>query len=127
MLAKQIMVINRTASLLELLEILLEDEGYAVDTFSDAAISLDDVKQNQPDLVILDQLFSDVLSGWQLIQKMRDDGSTRNIPIVICSSEVFELRKIKQELRQKNIIVIENPFDIDDFVTTVKEVFESAS
>jgi len=67
------------------LSLMLERDGFkvvSVGTGKDAIYALEDL---QPDLVILDLMLPD-LHGWQIIQKMREQPTLRDIPIIVVTA-----------------------------------------
>jgi DNA-binding response OmpR family regulator len=116
------MVINDTQEILELFEQLLTDEGYHVKLYSYQIRDLKVVKEVQPDLIIVDQMFGEEKLGWQLIQKLRMDRDTARLPVVVCSAELKTLKELEGHLKDKNIEVVIKPFDIDDLMGAVKRI-----
>ncbi|MBV2351516.1 response regulator transcription factor [Synechococcus sp. HK05] len=57
----------------QFLELELEEEGYAVRSFSDGIGALTEIRQQPPDLVILDWMLPD-LSGVEVCQRLRSTG-----------------------------------------------------
>lgn len=121
-MSKLIMVINDTQEILELFEQLLTDEGYHVKLYSYQIRDLKVVKEVQPDLIIVDQMFGEEKLGWQLIQKLRMDRDTARLPVVVCSAELKTLKELEGHLKDKNIEVVIKPFDIDDLMGAVKRI-----
>ena len=117
------MVVNDTQEILELFEMILTEEGYRVSVHSYQVRDLDIIKQVNPDLLLIDQLFGAEALGWQLVQKMKMDRETAHIPIVICSGEIKILRELEGQLKAKNIGVVIKPFDVDELVVAVKKAF----
>jgi DNA-binding response OmpR family regulator len=65
---------------------LLEDEGFAVETAVHGGDALAKAQCRRPDLVILD-LTMPVMSGWEFIAIWQADSVTQCIPIVVTSAE----------------------------------------
>lgn len=72
-----------------LLEVNLEMEGYDVVTASDGQDALDKVRQEPPDLILLDVMMPN-LNGWQVAEALQADEATRHIPIVFLSARAME-------------------------------------
>ena len=114
------MVINDTQEILELFrEILQAEAGYDVELCSYEPQMLEHVKEINPDLLISDHVFGEEKIGWQFIQRLKMDRQTANIPIIVCSGAVKQLREIEGYLTQKGIGVLYKPFDIDELLNLV--------
>ncbi|MDQ4044864.1 MAG: response regulator, partial [Chloroflexota bacterium] len=119
-LPAHILVVNDTKEILELFRELLEDEGYRVSLSSYAVNDLDEVVELAPDLAILDFIIGGEDQGWQMLQKMRMDRRTAEIPIIVCTAARNLVREIEGHLLSKNIGIVLKPFDIDELVVEVR-------
>ena len=120
---KKIMVVNDDRHFLELVELLLTEEGYEVSLHSERITDVTVVKRIMPDLVIIDQLFNSNNHGWELIQQMRLDPTSLNIPIILCTTESRTVEQLKDQLDKVHVRVILKPFDIDDLYRAVNASF----
>jgi CheY-like chemotaxis protein len=123
---KRIMVINDNEEIQELLALILGREaGYDVvaDTFKPHM--LDTVATLKPDLIICDYIFGQERLGWDFVQKLKLRQETANIPVIICSGAIQELRAMEAYLAQMNIGVLYKPFIVDDLLNIVRKRLES--
>lgn len=120
-MAAKIMVVNDDRHFLELVELLLTEEGYEVSLHSERITDITVVKKIMPDLVIIDQLFNSNKLGWELIQQMRLDPSTIAIPIILCTTEGKTVEQLQEQLEKVRVKVVLKPFDIDDLYNAVHE------
>jgi DNA-binding response OmpR family regulator len=121
-----ILVVNDTKELLEAFQTLLEDEGYQVSVYSYAPDDLAQVQQVNPDLVILDLIFGEEKSGWQLLDKLRITRATAKIPVIVCTAAVHEVRESEGYFKAMGVTVILKPFDIDRMLETIRDVLSRA-
>ncbi len=82
-MACKILIIDDDYEILDMLKILLEVEGYEVDTASNGFTGLEKLKKNRYDLVLLDLNLPDI-SGEQVCKAIRKNDST---PIMILSAK----------------------------------------
>ena len=118
--APHILVVNDTQEILELFRELLEEEGYRVSLYSYAFRDLDEVKRVKPDLLILDFIIGGENLGWQLLQKIKMDRATADIPVIVCTAAMAIVKELQGHLREKNATVVLKPFDIDDLLADVR-------
>lgn len=114
-----ILVVNDTQEILDLFEEILVEEGYRVSLYSFAINNLNEVVELQPDLVVLDFMIGGEEHGWQLLQKMKMDRRTAEIPVVVCTAALTLARELEGHLRTKNVGLVLKPFDIDELVSEV--------
>lgn len=124
-MATSIMVINDTQEILEMFRAILEEEGYEVILYSFAILDMDEYERVKPDLIILDLVFGSEKSGWQMMQKLKMNRPTANIPIILCTAATNAVREMEGYLLSKGVTVILKPFDIDDLITAVKLALQS--
>ena len=79
---KKIFVIDDDMTALDIVDFLLEDEGYDVIRHSEGKSALDDLDKQQPDLVLID-LMMPSMNGQDCIKAIREKGIT--IPIIAVS------------------------------------------
>src|SRR3954451_11409544 len=121
------MVINDTEEILELFrQILHEEAGYDVILSSFEPQMLEHIKAENPDLVISDHVFGEEKIGWQFIQKLKMARETANVPVIVCSAAVRELKEMEGYLISKGIGVLYKPFDIDELLALVEKQLSSS-
>jgi two-component system, OmpR family, response regulator VicR len=119
-----ILVINDTQEILDLMQELLEDEGYRVTT-SLALLNLDRVRELAPDIIVQDLLFEGTQElGWKFLTLVRLDPALARIPLVLCTAAVRTVNdpEMAEQLDRQGIRVVLKPFTIDDLLTTLNEV-----
>ena len=121
----RILVINDTQEILELFRLLLEGEGYEVILSGFPVQQINDVKLIKPDLIILDFVFGDQKTGWQMLQMLKMDRETATIPVIVCTAALDMVREQEGYLVSQGVHVVFKPFDIDHLLSNVKQQLES--
>jgi DNA-binding response OmpR family regulator len=116
----RITVVNDNPDFLELMSAILdEDAGYEVAVYDGETTTLDAIAGSEPDLLIIDLLLGGV-SGWELVVLARADQRLSDVPVIVCSADVAELRERTAELeRIGDIHVLEKPFSIEEVTDLV--------
>jgi DNA-binding response OmpR family regulator len=91
-----ILVIEDDATFLGLLRVHLSSAGHDVDVAEDAADGLRAIVLDPPDLVLLD-LNVPYLHGFEVLQALRSDALTRDIPVVIITGRDDEQTYIEAQ------------------------------
>jgi CheY-like chemotaxis protein len=123
---RHIMAINNDADVLNAFRDLLEEEGYRVTTQIYADRNLGAIVQLAPALIILDSMWSSDDGGWSLLQMLRMDPRTAQIPIVLCTGAVREVEALKGRLDEMRVRVVLKPFNIDELTVTIASEFDGA-
>ena len=85
-LTPRILIIEDQAPMRRNLALLLEMEGYEVDTAENGKVGLQRVEQKMPDLVICDVMMPE-LDGYGVIQALRNDPDTAAIPFIFLTAK----------------------------------------
>jgi CheY-like chemotaxis protein len=82
----KILVVDDDPDFVEATRIVLENEGYEVISAADGDESLQVVRAEKPDLIILDVIMSSILDGLNVSQQLQNDPEHQGIPIVMVTS-----------------------------------------
>ncbi len=116
----RIVVVNDDTAFLTLMHDLLADvEGYRVGICREGDRAYEFVKEQQPDLVILDIRIDGADAGWAILECLTLDPATRPIPLIVCSAAIRELQDHQPLLARYGIDVLPKPFDLDALLRTV--------
>ena len=81
---KKILVADDNPAILDSLKIMLEDEGYEVETTEDGAVA-QNMKKPLPDLLLLDVWMSGI-DGKNVCLRLKSASATKQIPIIMMSA-----------------------------------------
>jgi two-component system phosphate regulon response regulator PhoB len=81
----RILVADDEESVRQLLQIVLQHEGYEVVLATNGAEALLAAHNNAPDLILLDWMMP-VLDGLSVLKQLRKDAATRDIPILMLTA-----------------------------------------
>ena len=124
---KKILLADDDPDVVEVISMLLEDEGYEVVTAKDGAEALEKIKLEIPDLIILDLLMPHV-DGFAVFDMLRDPRYERwsKIPVVILTSVREEVSNRRYELetgrKMDYAAYLEKPADPDQLLETVSRL-----
>ena len=116
-----ILVVEDVPNILELLELTLRFKGYPVVTALNGQAALERIAEQRPALVITDILMPK-LDGFALVQKLRNDPQTNNIPIIFLSATYLTPEDKTFAMSLGVARFLEKPVDTEEFLLTVAEV-----
>lgn len=121
----RITVVNDSESFLELIRDALRDR-YTVATFNGQNLSAARLVGSRPDLLIVDLVMRGrQLSGWEVIELCRSDERLREVPIIVCSADLRQLRQRRAELAAIPLLTtLEKPFGLGDLDAAVEAALE---
>ena len=118
---KHVAVVNDDTTFLELMEALLSDEGYRTTLMKVSGEAFKRVKTSQPDLVIIDIWMQRADNGWEVLNLIRLDPTTAQIPVIVSSTDFRDLEAKAELLRSLNCEVLPKPFNLQSLLDKVNE------
>ncbi|PTS92379.1 response regulator [Pedobacter sp. HMWF019] len=120
---KKILVLDDNPDILEIITILLELEGYEIRTMENGHEIHYQIKNFQPDLLIIDVMLGD-LDGRDLCNVLKQNFATSSMPIIMISaSHDLNLKNKKRACKPDDFLA--KPFDIQSLIDKV--AFQLAS
>jgi len=113
----KILAVDDDKDIVEVIKIILEDEGYEVSTLTSGIDVLKVIASIRPDLILLDVM----LGGRDICRQIKTHKLFKNIPVVMISAS-HNLQNLLKKPGSPNDF-ISKPFDIDRLVKTVKAQF----
>lgn len=86
---RTVLVADDDEDILELVSFRLERAGYEVVTARDGSAALAAAQEHLPDLAVLDVMMPG-LNGYEVTQRLRAEGATRDIPVILLTARVQE-------------------------------------
>jgi len=83
--ARHVLVVEDETAIRTMLAELLQHEGYAVIEAGDGREALRRLREQRPDLIILDLMLPG-MSGWEFLNQSREQRDRANVPVVILSA-----------------------------------------
>jgi len=112
-----VLVAEDDIAILEIIQTLLEMQGYDVTALSDGRAVIDTIQIHLPTLILLD-VWMPGINGIELTKRLKADEKTQIIPVILISAH-SELSTLAKEVGADDYIA--KPFDIEYFVQTVKK------
>lgn len=149
-MAKTVMMVDDDANMIKFLTAVLEDNGYEVTSALNGSDGLKMLKEQVPDLLVLDVMMPKK-SGFTLFKQIRRDDRLKEVPVLMLtgvaqslqemddeSEDTLQrpqdslreaLRKQIQEMRGEGMInpemFVDKPIDPESFVSRVAELIGS--
>jgi two-component system sensor histidine kinase/response regulator len=107
-----IMLVDDHPSILEVLKVVLEYEGFKTISCGQSTRALHMVAQYQPDLILLD-IMMPTPDGWAILRNLRQARATVNLPVILMSAgAVYQIVVPPDlDLSNQNTKMLSKPFD----------------
>ncbi len=119
---RTVLVVDDDVDTRAALRIVLEDEGFTVESAGDGLTALQKLRDQPPDLVVLD-LHMPRMGGEDFLDAWRGRAETRGVPVIVITA-------IRRGVGPENLGVdalLTKPFDLDALVQLVRRLVESSS
>jgi DNA-binding response OmpR family regulator len=103
--APRILIVDDDPVIVRLLQINFRLEGYEVDTASRGEEALERVRENRPDVVVLDVMMPGI-DGWEVCRQLKENPAVRHVPVIFLSA------RAQDEDRQRGYAL-----GVDEYVT----------
>jgi two-component system, OmpR family, KDP operon response regulator KdpE len=112
---RTILIVDDDAGLRELVRLNLEHEGFAVKQVADGFACLETLREQRPDLVVLDVMMPG-MDGWETCRRLREFSQ---VPVLMLTARV-QSQDIVTGLESGADDYLLKPFNIDEFVARVR-------
>ena len=123
-MGNRILVVDDEPDNLSLIKMVLEEEGFEVETASNGPDGIEAAKENPPDLILLDVMMPG-MSGFEVLSEFKKESLTDRIPIIMLTG-VSERKKIQEALSSGIDYYVVKPFEFGDLISKSRRAIEQA-
>ncbi len=125
----RITVVNDSTDFLDLMRELIDDLGHDMTGMVAVKSTIHEVVNSQPELLIVDLVLGKTaqeVSGWELMLLARSHKRLRDVPIILCTADVWTVKQRATDLEQiAGVHVLTKPFAVDDMVELISDLLAS--
>lgn len=118
---KHILCIEDEAEMIELMRLVLEREGFEVTGAMGGEQGLKAMRQEKPDLILLDLMMPGI-DGWEVYRQMRADKELTEIPVIIVTAKAQSIDKVLGLQVAKVADYITKPFGPKELIGSIERV-----
>ena len=120
MTGKRVLVVDDEIHIVHVVAIKLRNNGYEVETANNGAEAYEYICRNKPDIIVTDFQMP-TMTGMELVEKLRQNEDTKNIPIIMLTARSFAIPKEKQEqLKISNCL--SKPFSPRELLSNIEDI-----
>jgi two-component system, OmpR family, response regulator VicR len=118
---KRLAYIEDETEMIDLVRLILGRRGYTVIGAEGGREGIDLVRQELPDLVLLDLMMPDI-DGWDVYHQIKSDEMTRDIPVIVITAKALNIDKVLGLQVAKVDDYISKPFNPEELLERVDQV-----
>jgi DNA-binding response OmpR family regulator len=118
---KCILCVEDEPEMIDLIRLILGRRGFEVKGANGGQEGLDMIRQEKPDLVLLD-LMMPVMDGWEVYQQIKADENTKDIPVIVVTAKAQSIDKVLGLHIAKVDDYIAKPFNPQELLASVERV-----
>lgn len=118
----KILVVDDSTTNVVLLEAILDEKGYQIETALNAKEAYAIIEEESPDLILLDLLMPKI-SGFDFLEEIRKNEKTKNTPVIVVSALTDE-ENVEKIMKMGAIDFIKKPIDLQYLVERVENVLQ---
>jgi two-component system, OmpR family, response regulator VicR len=121
---KCILCVEDEPEMIDLMRLILGRKGFEVKGAAGGVEGLRMIRQEKPDLVLLDLMMPD-MDGWEVYQQMKADEKTKDIPVIVVTAKAQSIDRVLGLHIAKVDDYIAKPFSPQDLMNSVEKVLKS--
>ncbi|MGE5251990.1 MAG: response regulator transcription factor [Bacteroidota bacterium] len=122
---KRILCVEDEEEMIDLIRLILSRRGFEVKGAAGGTEGLRMVREEPPDLVLLDLMMPD-MDGWEVYQQMKADERTRNIPVIVVTARAQNIDRVLAMHIARVDDYITKPFSPQELLISVEKVLGAA-
>lgn len=117
-MVKKILVVDDEPDLLLMMSLRLHTAGYHPLKAASGEAALDILKDNMPDLILLDLLLPKI-QGQEICKRLKSDNKFKHIPIIVFTASITRISEKTREMGADDYIL--KPFEPEDLLFKIKK------
>jgi CheY-like chemotaxis protein len=120
----RVLIIDDNLADIHLVSSILEAEGITALSADSGKEGMEIIHRVKPSLIVLDLMMPE-LSGFEVIEKLRETGEANDIPIIVMTSKDLSSDELSYLRCQTEGVVKKGSFCREDFLSTIKKLIRS--
>jgi two-component system alkaline phosphatase synthesis response regulator PhoP len=123
-MAVKILVCDDERSIVRLIQVNLERQGWTVVTAYDGKEGLEKIRSEKPDICVLDVMMP-YMDGFEVLKNLRRDPDTQNLPVVMLTAKAQD-KDVFEGYHFGADVYLTKPFNPMELVTFIKRIIAGA-
>jgi DNA-binding response OmpR family regulator len=123
---KTILCVEDESEMIDLMRLILERRGFRFLGAEGGQEGLDLIRQEQPDLILLDLMMPGV-DGWEVYRQLKADADLKEIPVIVVTAKAQSIDKVLGLHIARVDDYITKPFGPQELLESINRVFEKTA
>ena len=120
MTPRKVLVVDDEVHIVHVVAIKLRNNGYEPITAGNGQEAYDLACRENPDIIIADYMMP-VMTGLELLEKLRENEATKNIPFILLTARNFAIDDVNQQ-RLNVSLCITKPFSPKELLRNIEDI-----
>jgi len=120
---KCILCVEDEPEMIDLMRLILGRRGFEVKGANGGKEGLKMIKDDKPDLILLDLMMPD-MDGWEVYQQLKADEATKDIPVIVVTAKAQSIDRVLGLHIAKVDDYIAKPFSPTELLSSVEKVLQ---
>ena len=120
MAEKKVLVVDDEIHIVHVVAIKLRNNGFTVITAENGAQAFERACEDKPDIIVTDCQMP-VMTGLELIEKLRKNEGTKEIPVIILTARSFAIEQEQKEQLQISEC-LSKPFSPKELLRSIEDI-----
>jgi two-component system, OmpR family, alkaline phosphatase synthesis response regulator PhoP len=122
-MGKTILAVDDERSIVRLVQVNLERQGYNVVTAFDGKEAMEKIAASRPDMVVIDVMMP-YMDGFTVLQELRKDPATRDLPVIMLTAKAMD-SDVFTGYKYGADCYLTKPFNPGELLNFVRRIFEA--
>lgn len=123
---KRVLCIEDHAEMIELMRLILGRQGFQVEGALGGREGLESMRENPPDLVLLDLMMPD-MDGWEVYRQLKADERLKEIPVIAVTAKAQNIDRVLGLHIAGMDDFITKPFGPKELIASVERVLGASA
>jgi len=120
MAGKKVLVVDDEIHIVHVVAIKLRNNGFEIVTAANGAEAFELVSSEKPDIIVTDFQMP-VMTGLELVEKIRQNEATKDIPVILLTARNFAIEdKQKEDLQISDCL--SKPFSPKELLRSIQDI-----
>lgn len=120
MAGKKVLVVDDEIHIVHVVAIKLRNNGYEVTSAENGAEAFELACEDKPDIIVTDYQMP-VMTGLELVQKLRQCEQTKDIPVILLTARNFAIPEERQE-QLRVATCLSKPFSPKELLGNIEDI-----
>ncbi len=119
----KIVCIEDESEMIDLVRLILERKGFEFQGANSGQQGLDLIRQDKPDLILLD-LMMPGMDGWEVYRQLKADGQLKDIPVIVVTAKAQSIDRVLGLHIARVDAYITKPFGPQELLDTIFRILD---